>query len=119
MQTIELTLSLLTAALPLVEMNWFRVLPVGADIRNGLVPIAVLTSLAAAVAGIATARHGQTGEGLTVGWLSFILFFVTTIALYGFLDFVPRATSGLYLMFFAAIALSLSSFLSSQEPLRK
>ena len=44
-------------------------------------------------AGVATAR--QTGEGLTVGWMSFLMFLVTTILLYGFMDFVPRVASGM------------------------
>ena len=107
-------LSLLSAALPIVERHWVSVLPVGTNIRNGLLPVAVLISLAAVVAGVATARQGQAGEGVTVGWISLFLFFVTTVALYGFADLIPRATSGLYLLFFAAFALSMSSFLSSR-----
>ena len=114
MHIVKVFLSLLSAALPVVERYWVSVLPVSANIRNGLLPVAVITSLAAVVAGIATARQGLTGEGLTVGWISLGLFFVTTVLLYGFLDLIPRATSGLYLLFFGAFALSMSSFLSSR-----
>lgn len=114
MQIVKVLVSLLSAALPLVERYWVSVLPVGASIRNGLLPVAVLTSLAAVIAGVATARRGQAGEGLSVGWISLFIFFVTTIVLYGFVDLIPRATSGLYLLFFAAFALSMSSFLSSR-----
>jgi len=114
MQIAKIFLSLLSAALPLVERHWVSVLPVGAAVRNGLLPVAVITSLAAVVAGVATARQADAGEGLTVGWISLCLFFVTTIVLYGFVDLIPRATSGLYVLFFATFALSMSSFLSSR-----
>jgi hypothetical protein len=53
-----------------------------------------------------------------VGWLSLFVFFVTTIALYGFMDFVPRVVGGLYVLFFATFALSMSSFLASRGPQR-
>ncbi len=116
MQALKIFLSLLSAGLPLVEQHWLSVLPVTARMRNGLLPVAVLTSLAAVAAGVATAR--QTGEGLLVGWISLVMFLGTTIFLYGFLDIAPRATSGLYILFFATFALSVSSFLSSRGPER-
>ena len=114
MQAVNVFLSLLSAALPLVERYWIDVLPVSDRIRDGVLPVAILASLAAVAAGVATARH--TGEGVTVGWMSLLLFLVTTIMLYGFMDFVPRATSGLYVLFFATFTLSVSSFLSSRGP---
>jgi len=114
MQAAKVLLSLLSAALPLVEKYWMNVLPVSARIRDGVLPVTILASLAAVAAGVATAR--QTGEGLTVGWMSLLLFVVTTILLYGFMDFAPRATSGLYILFFASFTLSVSSFLSSRGP---
>jgi hypothetical protein len=118
MQTVKILVSLLSAALPVVESHWYSVLPVSDGLRQGLLPIAVLTSLAAVVAGIATARQSHTGEALTVGWLSLFGFFVTTITLYGFMDFVPRVAGGLYVLFFATFALSMSSFLASRGPHR-
>jgi hypothetical protein len=98
----------------MLEKYWMNVLPVSARIRDAALPVAILTSLAAVAAGVATAR--QTGEGLTVGWMSLVLFVVTTILLYGFMDLVPRAASGLYVLFFASFTLSVSSFLSSRGP---
>jgi hypothetical protein len=114
MQAVNVLVSLLSAALPLVEKYWIDVLPISGRIRDGALPVAVLASLAAVAAGVATARH--TGEGVTVGWMSLLLFLVTTIMLYGFMDFVPRAASGLYVLFFATFTLSVSSFLSSRRP---
>jgi len=117
MQTAKVFLSLLSASLPLVEKYWINVLPVSARVRDGVLPVAILASLAAVAAGVSTAR--QTDAGLTVGWMSLLVFLVTTILLYGFMDFVPRATSGLYVLFFATFTLSVSSFLSSRGPLHK
>ena len=103
--------SLATAALPFVEKLYFTVLPVTARIRGSLMPVAILASVVAVFAGVATAR--QTGEGLTIGWVSLVLFLATTIALYSALDFAPRAASGLYIVFFASFSLAVTSFLSS------
>src|SRR5262245_58398435 len=113
-QAAKVFLSLLSAALPLVEKRWMAVLPVGARVRDTVLPVAILASLAAVAAGVVTAR--QTGEGLTVGWMSLVLFLAIAILLYGFMDRMPRATSGLYILFFASFALSVSSFLSSRGP---
>lgn len=103
--------SLATAALPFVEKLYFTVLPVTARIRGSLMPVAILASVVAVFAGVATAR--QTGEGLTIGWVSLVLFLATTIALYSALDVAPRAASGLYIVFFASFSLAVTSFLSS------
>ena len=111
-QAANVLLSLLSAGLPLVEKHWMAVLPVGTRVRDTVLPVAILASLAAVAAGVATAR--QTGEGLTVGWMSLGLFVVITILLYGFIDRMPRATSGLYILFFSSFTLSVSSFLSSR-----
>jgi hypothetical protein len=109
-------LGLASAALPLVEQHYISVLPVSAGLRNGLLPVAILASIAAAAAGTTTAQ--QTTEGLTVGWISLMVFLFATIALYGVLDLVPRAGGGLYVVFFASFTLSVSSFLSSRSPRR-
>lgn len=114
MQMVRVLLGLLSAALPLVEKYGVAVLPVTTRVRDGALPVAVLASLAAVAAGMATAR--QTGDGLTVGWLSLLMFVVTTVLLYGFTDYMPRAVSGLYVIFFASFTLSVSSFLSTRAP---
>ena len=110
-------ISLATAALPYVEKTWFTVLPVSARIRGGVMPVAILASVAAVFAGVATAR--QTTEGLTIGWFSLVVFLVTAIGLYGGLEFAPRAASGLYIVFFASFSLSLTSFLTSRGSRRR
>jgi len=47
MQAAKVLLSLLSAALPLVEKYWMNVLPVSARIRDGVLPVTILASLAA------------------------------------------------------------------------
>jgi hypothetical protein len=112
LQTLKILLSLASAALPLAEKYWVTVSPVSSRIRDTVLPVAILASIAAVAAGVATAR--QTTQGLEVGWLSLVVFLATTFVLYGLLDFMPRATSGLYVLFFASFALSMSSFLSAR-----
>lgn len=116
MQVLKILLSVASAALPLVEQHWFAVLPVTDRLRGDVMPVAVLAAVAAAVAGTVTAR--QTTEGLSVGWVSLLVFLATAIGFYGALDYVPRAASGLYVVFFASFTLSVSSFLSSRTPRR-
>jgi hypothetical protein len=113
LQTAKVLLCLATAALPLVEKHWLRVLPVSARVRDVVLPAAILAAVAAAAAGVATAR--QTTESLGVGWASLVVFLATTMALYGALDLMPRAASGLYVLFFASFTLSVSSFLSGRR----
>ena len=107
----KVLLSLTTVALPYVEMRWLPVLPVMGRLRDTVLPVAILAAIAAVAAGVATARH--TTEGLSVGWFALIVFLGSAIAMYGALDLMPRAASGLYVVFFASFTLSVSSFLSS------
>ena len=111
LQFVKILLSLATAALPWVEAEWLPVLPVAARLRDTVLPVAILAAIAAVAAGVATARH--TTEGLSVGWFALIVFLATAVAMYGALDLMPRAASGLYVVFFASFTLSVSSFLSS------
>lgn len=108
--------SLAAAAMPLAEKYWFRVLPISARVRDDVLPVAILASIAAIAAGVATARH--TEEGLSVGWLSLAAFLATTIGLYAAIDLMPRAASGLYVIFFASFTLSVASFLSTHGSAR-
>jgi hypothetical protein len=111
LQLIKVLLSLSTAILPYVEMRWLPVLPVTGRIRETVLPVAVLAAIGAVAAGVATARH--TAEGLSVGWFALIVFLGSAVAMYGALDLMPRASAGLYVVFFAAFTLSVSAFLSS------
>ena len=110
-------IALATAALPYLEKTWFTVLPVSGRVRASVMPVAVLASVAAVFAGVATAR--QTTEGLTTGWFSLIVFLLTAIGLYAGLEFAPRAASGLYIVFFASFSLSITSFLMSRGSRRR
>ena len=112
LQAGKVLLSLATAALPWIEARWLPVLPVSGRLRETVLPVAILAAVAAVAAGVATARH--TAEGLSVGWFALIVFVASAIGMYGALDLMPRAASGLYVVFFAAFTLSVSSFLSSQ-----
>jgi hypothetical protein len=109
MQFVKILLSLSTAALPYVEDRWFTVLPVSGRVRDTVMPVAILAAIAAAAAGVATARH--TTESLSVGWFGLIVFLGSAVAMYGALDLMPRGASGLYVIFFSAFTLSVSSFL--------
>jgi hypothetical protein len=111
LQFAKVFVSLATAALPWVERRWLPVLPVTGRIRDTVLPVAILAAVGAVAAGVATARH--TSEGLSVGWFGLIVFLGTAIGMYGALDLMPRAASGLYVVFFASFTLSVSSFLSS------
>lgn len=112
-QLIRVVISLATAALPLVERHWLAVLPVTVRTRETLLPVAVLASVAAAVAGTVTAR--QTAEGLSIGWFALLAFLLSAVAFYTALDVMPRAASALYVVFFASFTLSVASFLSARD----
>ena len=113
MQFIKIVLSLATAALPYIEERWLPVLPVTGRIRDTVMPVAVLAAIAAAAAGVATARH--TTEALSVGWFAMLVFLGSAVAMYGALDLLPRAASGLYVIFFASFTLAVSSFLFTRS----
>jgi len=106
---VKVTLSILAAGAPWLE-RVFRVFPVADAIRDAALPAAVLASLLCVIAGYATARN--SGHGLAVGWSALLLFMAVVVALFGFMDLIPRGQHGLYISCFALFGLSVSSFLS-------
>lgn len=106
---IRVTISILAVGAPWLE-RVFRVFPVTDAIREAALPAAVLASLLCVIAGYATARH--SGHGLAVGWTSLVLFMGIVVALFGFMDLIPRGEHGLYISCFALFGLSVASFLS-------
>ena len=106
---VKVTLSILAAGAPWLE-RVFRVFPVADAIRDAALPAAVLASLLCVIAGYATARN--SGHGLAVGWSALLLFMTVVVALFGFMDLIPRGQHGLYISCFALFGLSVSSFLS-------
>jgi hypothetical protein len=114
---IKASMSILAAGAPWLE-RVFRVFPVADAVRDAALPAAVLASVLCVIAGYATARHSY--HGLAVGWVSLMLFMAVVVALFGFMDLIPRGQHGLYISCFALFGLSVSSFLSikpyKQEP---
>jgi len=106
---IRASVSLLAAGLPLVERS-YEVLPVSQRVREDALPAAVLATVLCVIAGYATARHST--QGLQVGWTSLTLFLAVVVALFGFMDLIPRGDRGLYILCFALFGLSAASFLS-------
>lgn len=106
--------SLLAVGLPLLEWQ-YEVLPVAERVREGALPAAVLATLLCVIAGYATSR--QSIQGLQVGWTALALFLAVVVALFGFMDLMPRGDRALYILCFALFGLSAASFLSiRQEP---
>ena len=103
--------SLLAILLPLVERS-YQVLPVTQAVRQDALPAAVLATLLCVIAGYATARHSI--QGLQVGWTSLVLFLAVVVALFGFMDLIPRGDRGLYVLCFALFGLSAASFSFNQ-----
>lgn len=101
--------SLLATTLPLVERA-YAVLPVSQRVRADALPAAMVATVLCVIAGYATARHSF--RGLEVGWTSLVLFFVVIVALFGFMDLIPRGDRALYILCFALFGLSAASFLS-------
>jgi hypothetical protein len=101
--------SLLATALPLLERS-YQVFPVSQRVRADALPAAVLATLLCVIAGYATARHSR--GGLQVGWMSLVLFLAVVVALFGFMDLIPRGDRALYILCFALFGLGASSFLS-------
>lgn len=106
---IKPALALLATLLPPLERA-YQVLPVSQAVRDSALPAAVLATLLCVIAGYATARHSY--NGLQVGWTSLVLFLAVVVALFGFMDLIPRGDRGLYIICFALFGLSVSSFLS-------
>jgi len=106
---VKASLSLLATGLPLLERS-YQVLPVSQRVRADALGAAVLATLLCVIAGYATARHSF--RGLDVGWMSLVLFLAAIVALFGFMDLIPRADGALYILCFALFGLSAASFLS-------
>jgi hypothetical protein len=106
---IKASLSILAAGAPWLE-RVFRVFPVADGVRDAALPAAVLASLLCVIAGYATARHSY--HGLAVGWSALMLFMAVVVALFGFMDLIPRGAHALYIASFALFGLSVASFLS-------
>jgi len=106
---IKAAASLLAMGLPFLERA-YHVLPVSQRVRDDALPAAVLATLLCVTAGYATARHSR--HGLQVGWTSMVLFLGVVVALFGFMDLIPRGDRGLYILCFALFGLSAASFLS-------
>lgn len=106
---IKPAMSLLAVAVPWLE-RVFHVLPVANSVRDAALPAAVLATLLCVVAGYATARHSY--QGLQVGWTALVLFLAVVVAMFGFMDLIPRGERGLYILCFALFGLGAASFLS-------
>ena len=106
---IKVAASILAAGAPWLE-RVFRVFPVTDAVRDAALPAAVLASVLCVIAGYATARHSY--HGLAVGWTALMLFMAVVVALFGFMDLIPRGQHGMYISCFALFGLSVSSFLS-------
>jgi hypothetical protein len=100
--------SLLATTLPLVERA-YAVLPVS-HASGKTLAAAMVATLLCVIAGYATARHSY--RGLDVGWMALVLFFLVVVALFGFMDLIPRGDRALYILCFALFGLSAASFLS-------
>jgi hypothetical protein len=103
------TISILAVGAPWLE-RVFRVFPVTDAVRDAALPAAVLASLLCVIAGYATARH--SGHGLAVGWSALVMFMGMVVALFGFMDLIPRGAHSMYISCFALFGLSVASFLS-------
>ena len=108
-EQIRAATSLLATGLPWVERT-YQVLPVTQRVREDALPAAMLATLLCVIAGYATARH--SAQGMQVGWTSLVLFLAVLVAMFGFMDLVPRADRALYILCFALFGLSAASFLS-------
>ena len=106
---VRVTACILAVGAPWLE-RVFKVFPVSDAVRESALPAAVLASLLCVIAGYATARHSY--HGLAVGWSALVLFMGLVVALFGFMDLIPRGVHGLYISCFALFGLSVSSFLS-------
>ena len=106
---VKASVSLLATGLPLLERS-YEVLPVSQRVREDALAAAVLATLLCVIAGYATARHSI--HGLQVGWTSLVLFLAVVVALFGFMDLIPRGDRALYILGFALFGLSAASFLS-------
>jgi hypothetical protein len=106
-------LALLSVYVPWLERQ-FRVLPVADAVRDSAMPAAVLATVLCVVAGYATARHSY--QGMQIGWTALMLFLAVMVAMFGFMDLIPRGERGLYILCFALFGLSVSSFLSIPPP---
>jgi hypothetical protein len=104
--------SVLAVGLPLLERQ-YDVLPVAERVREAALPAAVLATLLCVIAGYATSR--QSVQGLQVGWTSLALFLAVVVALFGFMDLIPRGDRALYILCFALFGLSAASFLSIRQ----
>jgi len=109
---IRASVSLLATGLPLVERS-YEVLPVSQRVREDALPAAVLATVLCVIAGYATARHST--QGLQVGWTSLTLFLAVVVALFGFMDLIPRGDRGLYILCFALFGFCAASFLSTRH----
>ena len=101
--------SLLATGLPWLERT-YQVLPVTQRVREDALSAAMLATLLCVIASYATARY--SAQGLQVGWASLVLFLAVVVALFGFMDLLPRADRALYILYFALFGLSTASFLS-------
>ena len=108
-EQVSAAMSLLATALPWLERT-YQVLPVTQRIRDDVLPAAMLATLLCVIAGYATARHST--QGMQVGWTSLVLFLAVIVAMFGFMDLLPRADRALYILCFALFGLSAASFLS-------
>jgi len=108
-EQVSAAMSLLATALPWLERT-YQVLPVTQRIRDDVLPAAMLATLLCVIAGYATARHSM--QGMQVGWISLVLFLAVIVAMFGFMDLLPRADRALYILCFALFGLSAASFLS-------
>lgn len=109
LETIRASASLLATALPWLERT-YHVLPVTQRIRDDVLAAATLATLLCVIAGYTTARHST--QGMQVAWTSLVLFLAVTVAMFGFMDLLPRADRALYILCFALFGLSAASFLS-------
>ena len=103
------TISILAVGAPWLE-RVFRVFPVTDAVRDAALPAAILASLLCVIAGYATARH--SGHGLAVGWSALVMFMAMVVAMFGFMDLIPRGEHSMYISCFALFGLSVASFLS-------
>jgi hypothetical protein len=108
-EEIRAAASLLATGLPWLERT-YQVLPVTQRLRDDVLPAAVLATLLCVIAGYVTTRHST--QGMQVGWTSLVLFLAVLVAMFGFMDLLPRADRGLYILCFALFGLSAASFLS-------
>ena len=108
-EQIRAAVSLLAIGLPWLERT-YQVLPVTQRIRDDVLPAAILATLLCVIAGYATARYST--QGMHVGWTALVLFLAVLVAMFAFMDLLPRADRALYILSFALFGLSVASFLS-------